>query len=191
MLRFATLLIVGSTIAFPLVAQRPIDKGVWLVGGNLQLTGNKDLDSEVSDFQFSLSPQVGLFVAPGLAITGNATLAWTDGDNSNTFTRGFGPGLSHFFSGMGARFYPYLTGRVLYQQSDLEVQLGPIESESEITDWSWLLGVGGAFFLARNVALNGELFYSRRSGDLSTGAAETEFSTARYGLEVGIRAFVF
>jgi hypothetical protein len=191
MLRLATLLIVGSTIPLSLAAQRPIDKGVWLVGGNLHFTGSKDLDSDVSDSQFSLSPQVGLFVAPGLAITGNGTLAWSDSDNSNTFTRGIGPGLSYFFSGMGERFYPYLTGRVLYQQSDLDAQVGPIESESEITDWNWLLGVGGAFFLARNVALNGELFYSRRSADVSTGTTETEFSTARYGLEVGIRAFVF
>jgi hypothetical protein len=149
------------------------------------------LDSDVSEFQFSLSPQVGFFVAPGLAITGNATLAWSDSDNSNTFTRGIGPGLSYFFGGMGERVYPYLTGRVLYQQSDLDAQVGPLESESEIADWSWLLGVGGAFFLARNVALNGELFYSRRSTDVSSDIAETEFSSARYGLEVGIRAFVF
>jgi len=191
MRRLVTLLIVGSTVPLSLAAQRPIDKGVWLVGGNFQITGNKNLDSDASDFLFSLSPQVGYFVTPGLAITANATLAWNDGDNSSGFTRGIGPGLSYYFGGMSAQFFPYVTGRMLYQKSDLDAQLGPIEAETEATDWSWLLGAGGALFLARNVALNAELFYSRRTSDLTGDAGDLEFRSARYGLEVGIRAHVF
>ena len=177
-------------------AQDPIDRGSLIVGGNARIVGFRDIGNDRRAFVFELFPQIGLFVVRGLAVTVNAHLGWSSREGSGSaLTWGLGPGVIYHIGSVG-QFYPYLTVRTLgvwteFRSSDDS----PNPLSVDDTEWTWVAGIGGSLFVARHVALNAELFYSRffvtsdfRSAD---GAQRQRNSSEQYGLLFGVRAFVF
>ena len=177
-------------------AQDPIDSGSLIVGGHARIAGFRDIGNDQREFGFELLPHVGVFVVRGLAVTLNARLGWSSREGSGSaFTWGLGPGVIYYFA-KARQFYPYLTVRTLgvwtdFRPSDDLPDLISIDD----TEWTWVAGIGGSLFVARHVALNAELFYSRFvvTSDirLTEGIQKQRNSSEQYGLLFGVRAFVF
>lgn len=164
--------------------QSPRDKGVWIIGGNARITGLKDLANDSHEFGFELSPQVGWFVTKGLALTANAQFGWSTREQSGSWaTWGAGPGLSYYFS--GRRVLPYVSVRTLAAWMAFTPS-GDLPQGEPIDDTLWNVtgSVGVALFLARNVAINGEVFYSyqRISETIGTSGDSSSNASILYGI---------
>jgi hypothetical protein len=102
-----------------------------------------------------------------------------------------GPGLSYYFTGKRSRLYPYVSLRSLWVRAEFEPSDdAPFLEPSDDTDWVWTVAGGAAVFLARNAAVTGELFYSQARFILD-GAQRSENSSVQYGLQFGIRVFLY
>lgn len=192
------LLVCGLSLALASegAAQGPIDRGSLIVGGHARIAGSRDIRNDRREFGFELLPQAGIFVLRGLAVTANIRLGWATREGSGSrFTWGLGPGVIYYFAS-ARQFYPYLTVRTLgvwtrFRSSDDSTN--PIAVDG--TEGTWEAAIGGSLFVARHVALNAELFYSRFVATTeftsAEGPQEQRFSSEQYGLLFGVRAFVF
>jgi hypothetical protein len=180
-----------------LSAQSPVAKGVWTIGGSARMIGFHDDANDVNEVGFELAPQIGYFPVTGLAVSGNLLFGWSKRDRSGrTVVWGLGPGISYYLRGVSPRIFPFASFRYLFTRSSFRPSSdAPALSPIVDTDQSWRLGGGAAFFLARNVAVTAEAFFSRahfkaRIGEAPTSAEQRNSST-QYGLAFGVQAFVF
>lgn len=194
--RFALALGLGLAMATEAVAQDPIGRGSLIIGGNARIVGLQDFGNDQREVGFELQPQFGIFVARGLVITASPHLGWAWRERiGTTFKWGLGPGVTYYVARAG-KFYPYLTMRTLALWTEFRPSddlLDPVSVDD--SEWTWLVGLGGSLFIAQHVALNAELFYSRFrvNSDLRSvdGLSEQANSSEQYGLQFGVRVFVF
>lgn len=140
------------------------EQGSWLVGGTFR-TGIFDLDEGLS--ALILAPNAGYFVIDQLAITGEFNFTIIDFDEAD------------FAAGFGGRYYV---------TTPEESQVLPYAflgfRFSDFTD-QFNIGVGADLFITPNVALEGNLTYSRLSFD-SSGSQ----SLGQIGLSFGLQVFL-
>lgn len=186
--------------SLPASAQRPIEPGVWVVGGNARFRAGRDIDSNRRYHAVEIAPLIGVFIFPGLALSANSSFGWSKpaGGVPSTFI-GFGPGLTYYVSGVGKRFFPYGAVRTFVEFGHREGNIGPDDDPFEVhehtRDWQWVAALGAAQFLSRNAALVAELYYSRYggrlTGDVSGHPLNRSSRSEDYGLQFGLRVFLF
>ena len=190
------LLVFTVTLAGSLPAQRhATDAGAVIVGGTGGLTRERDVGNNRRWTRFNLHPQVGLFVLDGLAVTGDVHFETIRGSQDHVTTWGAGPGLAYYFSKLSRRITPYVFGRVLLEwnkASFRDPQTGQWSSSTSSDDRTWQGGLGGAWFVARNVAVVGELFYAwSRFTQNGCTPSDCVNHGEDYGLRFGVRAFAY
>jgi hypothetical protein len=176
-----------ATLALPLLALLPVsasaqsyavDRGSVLVGGSASWTSADTGDSDGGRLStLLLNPSVLYFVAPGLALGGDATLARYARDDYSSTSVGVGPAIAYYFGGSRRSLYPFLSANVHYARSGL----GDGTSGSA---WSYSGSAGAVAMLADAVGINGSLFYRNERDDLGDWRNTV-------GLAFGISAFVF
>jgi hypothetical protein len=176
------------------------DRGVWQVGGNVNLgraqtSGSGPGAPTDASTAASLAPRLGYFVLPGLAVTGNLSLGYSNSDLGHQWGWGVGPGLTYYFGRGAKKLYPYVAGVTLFQWSRgyRDGTDGPIvKSDAR----RWQLSGGAVLLVARNVGLNGELYFSRAHLNTSIGSPgspsfESSSTLEDYGLQFGVSLFVY
>jgi hypothetical protein len=173
------------------------DKAVWQVGGNVHLARSRSLGTGTllpSDgaTTVSLAPRLGYFLLPGLALTGNLSLSYTGQDGGHSWSWGGGPGLTYYFGRGTKSLYPYVAGITQFSwlRSSQDDRFGGASLRSSAKVWQ--LSGGAVVMVARNVGLNGELYYSRSylssSNSNGLGSSNTQED---YGLQFGVSLFVY
>ena len=166
----AFILTPGSALA---QASYPVDRGSFIVAGSAALTSRSvvSLDDDERTTSVTINPDVKYFVIPNLALGGSGGFFFSSFSGVSNASVFLGPSVSYYFGGPNRKLYPFLSGSM---QFDVE----------EFTDSaSLLIEGGGAYMVARNVALTGTVFFSGRFENLSDQNVA--------GLRFGVKAFVF
>ena len=168
------LLTVGILVPASALAQSyPVDRGSVILGGSASLIST-DTGSNFTDertITLTINPSAQFFVIPNLALGGTAGFFLLRFDDETDAAALLGPTLSYYAGGPDQRFYPFVSGSL---QFDVE------EFDDSAT---LLLEGGGAYMVARTVALTGSLSFSGLLDDLGDQNI--------VGLRFGVSAFLF
>jgi hypothetical protein len=182
-------LLVAFGLATPCVAQSyATAPGVFLVGGTARITHFRDIGNNASTFVMDLNPRIGYFVAPGLAFSANLQFAHYSEDLGSSSQYGVGPGLIYYFRHHRTRLNPYLSARTLYVRQTVHPDSGP---SSTTETFSWLASLGGALFVARNVALTAEAFYSHDHVSTDLSGSPQANNAEEYGTQFGVSVYLY
>lgn len=154
------------------VAGEAIQQGNWLLGANI---GNLGYNFKSETFSFELMPRAGYFVSNNAAIGVQTQLGLIAFDNGERFYWGITPFVRYFFP-EGAR----ASGR-WFGEAIAGLAGSSLEGSNEDAIFSSVLGLraGYAHFVARNVALEASVGYTRTNADINIG-------TSPSGLGVGL-----
>ena len=165
-----------------------VDRGSWLLSGTASVTRHRDVGNDFRTFRVDVSPRIGYFVVPHLAVIMNVRLRTASSDAGNSFAWGLGPGIGYYFGGPESRFRPFASARTLFMWDHRSVSDG--QWDRDYTSAAWLVSLGSVVMLASQVGVSAELFYQwDRVTVGGTGGAGNE--AERFGLQLGIAAFVF
>lgn len=117
------------------------EQGNWLVGGNFTL------NTASNNTTIGLNPTAGYFVMNNLAVGGTIILSHAQLGENKATTFGIGPLARYYFGQRNVR--PFATGELSFQSVKFK---SPTETNTE-NGVNFLLGLGLAAFLNRNVAL--------------------------------------
>lgn len=164
---FTQFLTLAAFVCFAQVATaQTVNKGAWMLGGNVGFTSSKVKDADASLSVFTIAPDVAYYIADDLAIglALNFTSVSFDG-NSNSSTS-VGPSVRY------------------YVADPIFVTVGAALGLDEGAGTSIYAGVGYSWFLNNSVAIEPMLFYqsNNNDGDLN--------DSSDFGLQIGVRAFV-
>ena len=165
-----------------------VDRGNWLLSGTASVTRHRAVGSDFRTFRVDVSPRIGYFIVPHVAVIMNVRLRTASSDAGNSFAWGLGPGLGYYFGGPKSRFRPFASARTLFMWQHSSTSDG--QFDRDYTSTSWLVSAGTVIMLASQVGVSAELFYqwSRVTVGGTGGAGNEE---ERLGLQFGIAAFVF
>lgn len=154
------------------VANESIQQGNWLVGASV---GSIGYNFKSETFQLILEPRAGYFISDNAAIGAQAQLGLALYDGGENFSYGLTPFARYYFP-EGASPDSRWFGEALagFAGSSLK------DSDGDRIFGSVLgLRAGYAHFVARNIALEATLNYTRTSADITV-------DTSTSGLAVGV-----
>ncbi len=183
----ATILLIGAV--GPLTAQAsPVQRGSIRLAGGASITHASDRDTDQASTSLAIAPDVGYFVAPGVAVELGASYSHLSAGGSTANGVAVGPGLTVYPWTAPSRLYPFVSGRL---------QLGRLSGTSSVqgqdattTTTTWSVGGGVLLMAGAHVGISGELYYQRNRNKLTRGSVATVDHTEAYGLRWGVVAFV-
>jgi hypothetical protein len=166
-----------------------VDKGSVNVGGTASFTSSKATTADVAQPRLTtlgLAPHLLFFLAPGIAVGGEASLGRTSSDGNSTTQYGLGPAIEYYFGHEERNWYPFVGASVRFSHVSGDGQLG-----SDFRDLRASAGL--LFLLSPSVGVNSELYLSRTHTTFESPATleELDSNTTAFGLAIGISAFVF
>ena len=163
-------LLIAVSVAASVNAQT--DKGDWMVGGGLLLNTTK------GNTEFTLMPNVAHFFAKGFPAGAEMTISTGKFGMLRETTLGVGPFARYYFELKQPTFKPYVHAgfNVLSIRSKVEGEAAETE-----TARSFLFGVGGAYFINDNVAIDGLIGYNHTKVENVSGQGGLLF---RIGFQV-------
>jgi hypothetical protein len=138
-------------VTFSAVVKAQTDKGDWMVGGGLSLNtteGNKS---------FTFMPNVGHFFAKGFVAGAEMVINTTKDAEVRTTSLGVGPFARYYFELKNPSFKPFAHAGFSVNSTRTKV---PGITTTRVTSRSFLLGLGGAYFINDNVAIDGLLGFN-------------------------------
>ncbi len=124
------------------------DKGDWMVGGRI------DLNTGKNSTHIGFTPNAGLFLFQNFALGGTISFDYNKSGDNKTTDFGVGPFVRYYFTHHKAR--PLLHANVNYLSSKVKAP----GFSSTNTGTNMFLGGGLAYFINRNVSLEGLIGYS-------------------------------
>ena len=158
------------------VAGDAVQEGNWLIGATI---GNIGFNFKSDFFTLNINPRAGYFISDNAAIGSEVQLALDIYDGGETFRYGLTPFVRYYFPEGAAPTHRWF-GEAIAGIA------GSSEEDSEgYKIFSSVLGLraGYAHFVARHVALEAILGYTRTSADISVGTGESGLNLA-LGLQV-------
>jgi hypothetical protein len=134
--------------AFTILAFSQTDKGDWMVGGRI------DINTGKNSTHIGFTPNAGVFFFENFAAGGTITFDYAKSGDNKTTDFGIGPFARYYFTHHKAR--PLVHANVNYLSSKLKT---PMFSSTN-TGTNLFLGGGLAYFINRNVSLEGLIGYS-------------------------------
>lgn len=178
----------------------PIQKGSVQIGGTADISRTEPAGGGSALTIVEAFPRAGYFVARGLALNLNGRLrkTWAEDQpsakNQGSSEWGLGPGISYYVSTRSPKFYPFISGRALYNKSSSHAELIPsgTKVESGVTTKVWLGSVGALYMLADHVGLTSEAFYQRNDNTArNSPSTEASSKSNTFGIQWGITAFIY
>jgi Outer membrane protein beta-barrel domain len=139
-----------ACVLFSAAAVAQTDKGDWLVGGNMTINTAKN------NSDFTLQPAAGYFFGKNFAAGAQLTLSFGKVYDTKTTTFGVGPFARYYFNLTDPHFKPLL-------QADFSILSQKIKESGTTfnnTVTTFFIGGGAAYFINRNVALEGLAGYN-------------------------------
>ena len=132
-----------------IIANAQTEKGDWMVGGNLSL------NTSGNNTEFSLTPDIGIFIINNLAFGGNLGFIYSKSGDANVTSFGIGPFLRYYFT--TARIRPILHGSLNFLSQKTKIT-GLPSTTNNVT--SYFLGGGAAIFISDQVSIDAVLGYA-------------------------------
>jgi hypothetical protein len=141
------------------VVKAQTDKGDWMVGGGLTINTTEGASS------FAFMPNAGYFFAKGFAAGAEMVVSFAKLGEIKTSELGIGPFARYYFELKEPVFKPY--AHIGFKLSSVRTKaFGMSETE---TATGFLLGLGGAYFINDNVAIDGLAGYNHTKVENSDG----------------------
>lgn len=125
-------------------------KGDWLVGGSISINTTENNSS------FSFMPMGGYFFLKGFAAGSELELATSKTGVVKSTRLGVGPFARYYFELKEPEFKPFMHAGFKVESERSKV-MGVAETETAV---NYLIGLGGAYFLNENVAIDGLAGYN-------------------------------
>lgn len=145
MKKYFFLLLLTVSISF-LNAQT--NKGDWMVGGNIKINTGE------SNTQIGITPSAASFISKNFAVGGSIGYEYTKQGNVSSSTFGVGP-MARFYMGK-TDFRPFFHTHFNF----ISVKNTTATASTTTSGISYLLGFGGAYFINKNIALEGVAGYN-------------------------------
>jgi outer membrane protein len=149
--------------------------GQWLAGGSLSMSGSRaGSNSAINDrsFGFSLSPRVGYFVINRLAVGIVSSVGYSSSQRDIGAGGSFTSSVNTLAASAFARYYlqsgrlvPFVQGEFGYTRFSItsrSPQFATTMSSSE-DQGTYAIGVGLAYFVSPQVAIEGTVDYAARA----------------------------
>lgn len=141
---------VMSLIVMSVAVNAQTDKGDWMVGGEMTINTTK------GNTDFTLQPNAGYFFANNFAAGAEFLLSFGKKDQTKYSSFGVGPFARYYFNLKDEHFKPLVQGSF---GISTETDKNPAFKDS-YTVTTFFLGAGAAYFINRNVALEGLAGYN-------------------------------
>lgn len=166
-------------------SKHAIDKGSILIGGSAGLTRStsEGVGGDVTVTQAFASPRALFFVAPRLAVGGEASLARLSGGGTTSSGIGIGPAIRYYLVPAAGTTLPYLGAAAHLSRTTFETS-GGADNSSTGREFTGVAGIN--FMVARQVAITGEAFVSH----LSRSSRNTTNGSTVLGFRFGVDAFL-
>ena len=145
--------------SFFTIVHAQTDKGDWMVGGGLSINTTKDASS------FSLAPNIGHFFARGFAAGAEMQITFGKFGDIHSSILGVGPFARYYFELKEPTFKPFV--HASFKVTSIRSKAFGV-SETE-TARSFILGLGGAYFINDNVAIDGLAGYNHSKVEDNVG----------------------
>lgn len=136
--------------SFAAIAHAQTDKGDWMMGGSLSLNTAKKAT------EFSFTPNVGHFFGQNFAAGAEMIISFSKLGDIHTSELGIGPFARYYFALKEPVFKPFVHGAFKVNSVRTKFE-GTSETE---TGTGFILGLGGAYFINDNVAIDGLAGYN-------------------------------
>ena len=166
------LLMSGLLVILSYSASAQTEKEDWMVGGNFTI------NTAENNTRVELRPSAGYFILRNFAVGGNFLFSFSRIGEKKETAFGIGPFARLYFT--SNVFRPFLHGDFSFNTSTTRTPNGP---KYNAHGTSFLLGVGGAYFINDNVALEATTGYS------NTKTNGTEASGG-FALRVGFQVYL-
>ncbi|MBI1223750.1 MAG: outer membrane beta-barrel protein [Bacteroidetes bacterium] len=168
------LLLTAVVLSCATLALAQTEKGVVMIGG----TAGFDVQFEDSDniVGLDVSPGFGIFVIDNLAVGADLTLQVVKSGDVTSTSVGLSPLARYYFGTGNTRIF--IHGQFGYLTSKVDFGGG-----NDFTSSGGMVqvGPGVAFFLNKNVAIEGILAFTRYGGD---------YDYSDLGLRIGVQAYL-
>ncbi len=187
MISIVILLLGGATPAFS-----QTEKSNFLIGGNMSL-GHSSTDNSTSS-GFSISPNISYFVINNLAAGAMISSSYSQSTttvgsikfDSNSSSIGAGPTVRYYFP-VSEKIYLFPELDMVFAKSTARnTPDGSPTVESTNTQSIFRVGVGGTYFIAKNVGLEGFAYYQ----NLNSSASSTSTTTSSINLRIGLQVYI-
>jgi hypothetical protein len=138
------------TLSFAAFVNAQTAKGDWMVGGGLSFNTTEGATS------FTFMPNVGHFFGRNFAAGAEMTISTSKFGELRSTSLGIGPFLRYYLELKEPAFKPYVHGA--FSVASIRSKFMGV-SETE-TATGFLLGLGGAYFINNNVAIDGLAGYN-------------------------------
>ena len=149
-MKINTLLIVLACILVSTFGYSQTEKGSMLLGGNFNIGVSTVDDNSV--FNFGLSPNIGFFVIDNLTIGGAIGVNVRSAETFTNSSFSIVPEVRYYFPPLTDKIYAFATAGGGFFTSRTNFDLTSMANATE-SGFITNLGVGAAFFLTDNVAL--------------------------------------
>jgi hypothetical protein len=163
------------------------EKGNFLVGGSMNMSFSDQ--NNTSSASFGLSPDVSYFfidrLAAGLITNFNIGGSSSDasGFKANSSSIGAGPTVRYYFP-VTDKVYLFPEIDLIWSHNHTKITSPPAATiETTSNSSTFRIGAGAAYFIAKNVGLEGFLYYQNTSMSSSSSASSVNL---RVGLQVYI-----
>lgn len=170
-LLFAALMLVA--VAASAQIEKPITKGNMMIGGAIK---HSTLSIHLTNFQFNASPSFGYFVANQLAVGIELPVSIFKMSQIHNYSYGYSPFVRYYLK--NGLFASVQFSQIFTDYQDINM------NRSKMNRFVIAPGIGYSFFLNRNVAFEGGVFYEQSFYNNSVGnQGELSF---RLGLQIFI-----
>jgi hypothetical protein len=133
-----------------LAANAQTDKGDWMVGGNMTI------NTTSGNSQFTLNPDAGYFFAKNFVAGSEVLLSFGKSETTKYSSFGVGPFARYYFDMKDEKFKLLVQGS--FGIASQHYTYPNYKTSTTVT--SFFLGGGAAYFINRNVALEGVMGYN-------------------------------
>jgi hypothetical protein len=157
-----------------------INKGQWLVGGNISFESGKDgLESADEDdikySQFNFNPNAGYFLIDKLAVGLRANFySYKEKNEDDAET--------NLLVGPFVRYYVLDASQKVNVFADAGFSFGSRGTDDKTSQNEFTISAGPAVFLSPNTALEFALYYKKAGGELYE-----DYKYSRFGLNIGFQ----
>lgn len=178
-------------LAGVLITQAQTEKGKFLLGGSTNLAFSSDKyqwdeeDQSEKSTDIDLMPQVGYFIANGLAIGLEFPFSHSWSDDEKSTSIGCGPFAKYYFG--KSQFKPFLlTGTEFNKETSKYTYSSGEVSESTDRSFLWKAGGGIGIFITKNLSVDLSLLYVHEEYRWKSETDEPYSKSTSKGLDVEV-----
>jgi hypothetical protein len=169
---FFILFLFLASVSFSQI-EKPITKGSMLIGGSIK---HSTLSIHFTNFQFNASPSFGYFVADHFAVGMELPVSIFKMSQIHNYSYGYSPFVRYYFN--NGLFASVQFSQIFTDYQDINM------IRNKMNYFVVAPGIGYSYFLNKNVALEGGVFYEESFYKNSIGnQGELSF---RFGLQIFI-----